>query len=547
MFLVDIIAWSLLIYLTYFTIYGFAIISCSARGRFFDVSKKDYTAKFRQNLTVIIYSHNNSQKVIELIESFKNQDYDPNKYSINILLDNCNDENVKLLEIKGEAKLWRINTDVKPVGQFKALSRISEKIMAYGNTNAFVLLNADCKIKSDFLQKVNTSVSYHPVIVGETLKKKNKFLNRILNLRNKLKNRIINHGRFYSDSGNIIEPNVFVIRQEILEKIKFKKTSSGFEEYEYSINLIKNNIPIFYSSDISVVKRDDETFTSIALQDYEKRYKSLITFKNNFPAFFSKKNIKVKELICSLLYPSNTTFVFWSVFLILISGIYTETVFGSFVNVNYIYSLLILKFLSDIYSMIMLRCNINDYGRGVFLFFFAPVLYVKSVLTGFVGNAYKKPEKKKKITTEAVKSKYEKHTVEASVTNGKQEFPCTMEIIKTDEYSQVVFIFRNKKLVSTKQSRINYALEEISEKLKSHGFAIKICCNCGYFYITESTAAHSKGEKGFCLYENFKNESKEKAYACVWEGCFNIIPSQARNYIFDKVGVVKAMPKLHDK
>jgi len=82
MFFVDLISWVILIYLSYFIVYNFVIIFNSSRGRLFDVAKKDYMSKFQQNLTVVIYSHNNSHKVKELIEALNKQDYERYKYSM---------------------------------------------------------------------------------------------------------------------------------------------------------------------------------------------------------------------------------------------------------------------------------------------------------------------------------------------------------------------------------------------------------------------------------------------------------------------------------
>lgn len=542
MFFVDLISWVILIYLTYFIVYNFVIIFNSSRGRLFDVSKKDYMSNFQQNLTVVIYSHNNATKVKELIESLNRQDYERYKYTINVLLDNCNEENTKLLEIIGGTKLWRISSEqndseAKPIGKFKALSWLFERILACENTNAFVFLNADSKIKSDFLQKVNTAVHYNPVIVGEVLKKKNNFYNRILNLKNKLKNRVMKHGRFHSNLGNIIDSELLVIRQEILEKIKFNKTEYGFEEYEYSINLKNNDIPVLYSSEITVTKTANETFKSIAVKDYERRYKSLITFRNNFSLLFTGNKPGVKELIVSLLYPSNTVFVFWNIVLMLIAKNHAGTYFGHIVSFKYLGCLLVSKFLTDGYSMLTMRCGFNDYKNAIAFFFISPALYVKSMCKWFLINSYSKLSRKKKNKVKAETLNYDKHTVDATITNGKKELPCKLEIIKTNEYSQVVFMFNNKRLSSSKQPRINYAVEEIIGKLRSHGFALKVCANCGFFYMTESVVSHFDGEQGYCLYNNFKNGSKEKEYSNVWDGCFNIIPFQTKSYILQQLGV----------
>lgn len=537
MFLVDLISWILIIFLTYFIVYNLVVIFYSSRGRLFDISKKDYLSKYQQNLTVIIYSHNNSMKVKELVEAFNRQEYDRSKFTVNILLDNCNDENIKLLEIIGGTKLWRINTDVKPIGKYKSLSWLFERIMACENTNAFVFLSADSKIKSDFLQKVNTAVHYNPVIVGEVIKKKNHFYNKLINFRNKLKHRVIRYGRFHSNLGNIIETEVLVIRQEILEKIKFRKTDYGFEEYEYSLNLQNNEIPVAYSSDITVTIPVCETLSSLAMKEYKKRYKALITLRNNFSLLFSKCNMGTKELVLSLIYPSNTAFVLLTLLLMFVDKNYTATYFSHTVSFNYICLLLASKFLVDVYSMLTIRCGYNDYKTSIEFFFVSPVLYVKSLLSGVLKNTYSRPLFTNKKTPKADTLNFDKHTVDATITNGKKDLPCKLEITKTDEYSQVVFIFNNKRLSSSKQPRINYATEEIINKLRSHGFALKVCSNCGYFYMTESTAAHSEGEQGYCLYNNFKVSSKEKEYSYVWDGCQNIIPSQARSYILQQLGV----------
>lgn len=539
MFFVDLIAWAIIIYLTFFIIYNLVVIFNSSRGRIYDIERKDYMSNFQQILTVIIYSHNNSHKVKEQIEALNKQDYDKGKYSINILLDNCDDENIKLLEIIGGTKLWRINTDVKPIGKFKALAWLFERILACENTNAFVFIDADSKLKADFLQKVNTSMHHHPVVVGEILKRRNKILNRIANFKNKIKNKVIKHGRFYTDLGNIIDSEIVAIRQEVLEKIKFKTTDYGFEEYEYSINLKKNDVPVYYSNDVAVIKNNNETLKTLVLRDYERRYKSIITFRNNVYLLFSKVGFGVKELVFSLLYPSNTVFVFFTLILMLINKNYPASLFSGAISHKFLIYLLGSKFITDVYSMITIRSGVNDYQSAITLLFLSPVIYMRSVFIGFLTNndrkSIEKPEKIAKQNT----LNYEKHTVDATVTNGKKELPCTLEIRKTDEYSQVVFMFKDKKLTSSKQPKINYAVQEIVDKLKAHGFALKICINCGYFHFTESTSAHFNGEKGYCLYNNFKNGSKEKEYSCVWDGCFNIIPNQARNYILQQLGVTK--------
>ncbi len=540
MIIVDIIAWAIFIYLVYYTVYKYVIILRSSKGKLYDIEKRDYDIKFDKKFTVIIYSHNNSSKVKQLVESFSKQNYDPNKYSINIILDNCDTENIKLLEILGGTKLWRINTDVKPIGKFKAYAWLLERIRAFENTNAFIFLDADCKIKSDFLEKANANLNEESVIAGETVKRKNFLINRLVNLKNKLNSRVVRHGRFHTSLGNIIDTDVLLINQDVIEKIEFESFDNGFEEFEYPVKLKYFGVPVAYSSEITVYKNQIETLKSIATKEYQQRYGALKAFLNNFSILLSKSKLSVKEFILSMLYPSGTLFVFCNAVLIGVCVTYPAAYFSETIGVKYSALLLGAKFLSDLYSLIALRANIYEYYHFFLLSLLAPVIYLRSILVGFISPSGSKKEKE---FYNPGTINFEKHTTDVTITDGKKEFPCKIEIIKTDENARATFLFRDKKLHSSKQPRTSYAVEEIVEKLKKHGFSLKICSNCGYFLMTESSAAHSEGDQGYCLYKNFKENSKEKNYTPAWEFCENIIPSQARAYIHQQLGLDKTSAK----
>ncbi|MFH0702254.1 MAG: glycosyltransferase, partial [bacterium] len=311
MIFVDLIAWFVFLFLGYYVLLQLYIINSSSKGRIIDIEKKNYIPKFQQNITVIIYSHNNASTVLDLIESLKKQNYDTNKYSINIILDNCEDNSAKLLEILGGTRLWRVNTDIKPIGKNKAVAWLLERIMSSENTNAFVFLSADCFVKPDFLSKINAAIYDNQVLTGEVLPS-NICLNlitRLVCLGNKVKNRVTDHGRYYACLGNILENDVWAIRQDILEKVKFSNTDYGFEEYEYSIKLNKAKILVANSYQLFAYKQFVENLKSVAVDDYKKRYKRFITFKNNLLLLFSKESLKTKELLLSLIYPSSVVFI----------------------------------------------------------------------------------------------------------------------------------------------------------------------------------------------------------------------------------------------
>jgi len=538
MFIVDILFWVLFSCLLYFLLYNFVIIFKSSSGRLKDVEKKDYLSRYQQDLTFVIYSHNDSHLVKSLINQINDQDYSADRYSINVIMDNCDEANCKLLEIFGNAKLWRINSDSKPIGKYKSLAWLFERILSCDNTNAFIFLTADSKIKKDFLQKANTAVYYYPVVVGDATKRKNNFYNRLLNFKNKLKNKVIGHGRFYCGLGNLINSDILAIRQDVLEKVKFTSTDYGFDEYEYSVKLKSNNIPVYYSSELTCVKSGYENLSSLAKNEFKKRYKSLITFRNNFPNLFTNKSIGLKEFIFSFCYPSNTTFIMITAILGCVLIFCPATVFSAKILPKYLLYTVLAKFAADLYSLLSIRAGFKDYKNAIASFFNTPIIYFYSLINMFMINI--KLPSLPKISLNKAKAdslQYEKYVVDATITNGKKELPCSLEIRTTDKYAQVIFNFKNKKLYSSKQPRVNYAVEEIIKKLKNQGFALKICMNCGFFYMTESAISHYNGEKGLCLYNNFHNQSKGREFTCVWDGCYNIIPSQARNYICSQLNI----------
>ena len=72
-------------------------------------------------------------------------------------------------------------------------------------------------------------------------------------------------------------------------------------------------------------------------------------------------------------------------------------------------------------------------------------------------------------------------------------------------------------------------MEDLSNKLFSRGFIIKICQNCGYF-LEEKTLSPDN-LKANCLLGMSKHEQKEPYSTKITNGCKFIIPAHAREHI----------------
>ena len=533
MIFVDLFAWIIFIFLTWYVLLQFYIISCSSRGRIVDIEKRSYSNKFDQNITVIVYSHNNLETVIELVEGLKKQNYDSDKFSVNVILDNCDDESAKLLEIIGGTRLWRITTDVKPIGKYKAIAWLLERILSVENTNAFVFLTADVLVKQDFLSKLNSAIQDNPVLIGDILPVDDNynFFTKLHLLKSKIKNKINVHGRHYASLANLLDSNIFAIRQDILEKINFQLCDNGFEEFEYSVKLSNTNIEITYSSEFAVYKQFFESLSSLAISQYKKRYKSFITFKNNFMLLFSGTNLKTKELLLSLLYPSGTLFTMLVIGLFWVSPQIKYTGL-CFIHIKFLIFLLFGYFIASFASAIGAKAGFENIKTSIQGMFLAPVIFVCSFFLKLVLNFNLKFKEKNKAQ---INKDNEKVVIDVTITDGRGDIPCKLEI-KQGEENQAIFIFKNKKMASAKHPRIDDAIEELIEKLKLHGFALKICLNCGYFEINNNVIAKFDGKQGYCLFKNLDTGTKEKHYSYIWKSCPNIIPPQARNIILKQLG-----------
>ncbi|MFH0702453.1 MAG: hypothetical protein V2B14_02800, partial [bacterium] len=225
----------------------------------------------------------------------------------------------------------------------------------------------------------------------------------------------------------------------------------------------------------------------------------------------------------------SVVFIILNLVLMYISINYTGLLFAKFINFKLLLVLMFAYLFSRFCIMLVARFNFNDYKRAFLWIFFSPIIFFVSILQGFRINFNFKFNLNQKKS--AKKEDYSKQIINTTVTNGKKELACKLEIRQNNNYSQIIFLFKDKKLTSSKHPRIDHALEELTEKLKSHGFALKVCMNCGYFALKEGVLVRYNGEQGDCLFENIDKGSKIKNYTYIWNSCKNIIPAQARNYI----------------
>lgn len=118
--------------------------------------KKDISDDLKKNTFSIIIAARNEEKVIgNLIDSLKNQNYDGDKYEINVIVNNSTDNTFKVAKEHG-ANVIKCKVPVKSKGE--VLHYIFNEFRKR-NFDAYVVFDADNVVHPDFLIHMNRSLN----------------------------------------------------------------------------------------------------------------------------------------------------------------------------------------------------------------------------------------------------------------------------------------------------------------------------------------------------------------------------------------------------
>ena len=498
------------IYVAVFTIYFSVIVAAS----FFDFKKKRDTEMRREykNLIVVIYSHNNEKTIVNLLEQLNKQDYPKGNYQTHIILDNCSDESSNKLEFVGGAKLWRL-TDDAPLGRDKAISWLLENLMSFKKVDGYVFLNANRIVKSDFLSSVNEALQENDVVVGSTdiFLEEADYYEKVWSNVNEYNSNIMKLGRSRLGLAVPIDSDITAIKHEVLEKVQCIDFKDANSELKYSFLLTSVNYPPKF---VPAIK------TYVSSIDYELRrpdfgFKmSLFSHCINLKAI---SNLRFAEFLFSLFKPNPIILVA----MLVLVGTYS---FNYYFLFDFPWAVFLAVVLAVAFGLSVYKANL--YIKPLLYLIACPVYTLADTLSEMtlLKKIFKFAKKKQKVDVEKI-------TVPVNVTNGRNIFPCTMDLISEGGFKKAVFRYKNKKQ-ETAQSYVRMcdAVKNISDILEQHGFRMKICQSCAYF--APKIDGTNNMVKGYC------NQKAVEDPACVelpetllWSFCQYYIPQEVNNVI----------------
>ena len=495
-------------FITYFAVCTFL----STKIKKFVIRQKYNQTKSINNIVLIIYARNNESTIVPLLESLNKQSYPKEHYQTHIILDNCTDNSSNILEFVGGAKIWRVG-DSAPVGKDEAVSWLLERLISFQNVNAFAFLNADRYVDENFIASINAGLQDEKIIVGSTdyIVKTNTFRNRIKAAYNEYNNRIFNVARSLLGLASVVDSDCFIIKQEVLEKIKCVDFKDVNSELKYTTLLVRNN---FIPKYLPTVR----TFTSI---DNYKNKKPSVSFKLGLCwhclSLLFKSNPKFAEFIANLLAPN-----FWMLLLIYTSILIFTYNYYFFFDYSVVFGFGILLTASFIFSLFSARLKKSEIP---FLFAY-PIyslakIFLHIPIIGNIAQFFCK--------TKDDEETREMSTVDVLVTDGQNDLKCKLDLVSESGLVKAVFRFKKKKYSSSSHIRMVDAIKDISDKLNEHGFRIKICQSCGYFNLKLDGSTNMV--KGYCNRMVVQQLSDLPSETVLWNTCECFLPQEINKII----------------
>lgn len=503
----------LYVYIAIYSVYFLALALRNLKDKPFKIEKRYSLYEEKDNLAVIIYSHNNKDTLEALIEQIKQQNYPIDGLKVFAILDNCNDGSEIIFNNNRFVNV--INYNNQTLGKDQAVSLLLEQLTNDEWIDSYIFIDANRSIASDFLATVNSALIRNSVLSGETLMLTDNLdiIDRIKAVYQKYHMNFIRQARSLFGLAAQADSGVFIIKKEIVDQIGSVDFKDIDSELKYSLLLSKIGCRCTYNPNIQTfVNSEEYVFRRPRLS---KRLKLFVQCLKELRT----TNFVFIEHVFSLINPN-----FWLVILAYLAIMKHSYKYYFFVDFNVVLFTFILLISAFIISLINSKLTKTE----MLLLFAYPVYSVGHIIKNF-------PPIRKllaRITDGNIKEQ-DKLAIDVIVYTGKVDLPCKLEFISEKDIYKVKFIFKNKKYTTGGHLRIIDALQELKSKLDDYGFVIKICSCCTHFTSFNDGTANML--KGYCDCDYPSPSIKEAKTTLIWNSCSRFTPAKLSNIIEEMV------------
>lgn len=494
------------LYIGVYTLYYAFSVYFASKVRRVITKHRYFEPPYENNIIMVIYSKNDEGDVVSLLEMMNKQDYPKTNYQTHIVLDNCSDEISNKLEFIGGAKIWRLG-DGQPVGKDEAVSWLLERLVSLQNVNAFAFLDAKRKISYDYLTNANKALFFNDVIVAQTdfIDTKETLTSKIKTVYNNYANRIHFLARSVLGLSVVIDSDACVIKQEVIEKIRCVDFKDLESELKYTTLLIKSGFDCLFNPNLVTKLNVDYAVNRKARPLY--RFDML---RHCFGLFF-KSRPQFSEFVLNNVKPNIWFLIISYIGLIVFSYVYyfifDVKLISSFATI------LVLSFIASLFVAKIDKCHVKY--LLLFPFYRTCKNFERSRFYMYFAKLFK--PKQSYVNRDIL-------TVDAIVTDGRNNLQCYLDLISEDGLARAVLRYKKKKYTSANQIRMYDAVSDIVETLDKIGFRIKVCHSCGLFMSKIDGSTNMV--KGDCLKCKIKSEIPGPVETLIWSSCEDYMPRE---------------------
>ena len=469
-------------------------------------------------LCVVIWASSKHKKLEELLESLNNQTYSKQNYSVHVIAQREKDSVNFLPECVHGAIIHYIENP-EYFSKDKAVSMFVEKLLPENKFDAFVFVGADRIVPQNYLEYINKNIYEEGTILTGRLEVRTssksfffKLKYKILNAKQHFVNNTVNIARRMFELAQVIDGNNCAMSADVLEKTGRICFETRNDELKYSLFLASNDLKPMYchfmASSVDVENFDASTANLSSRYSLFKYYLPLLHKKPWYFVEFVFSALKPGALFALIIYAAL---------------LYSSFTFLSGIGFKYILHLGVLGLCSTMTGVLAS-------GLGPNSLLYLALYPICSFMLNFKVVT-------KKISLKGIQKQIHEDenvnsaTVNSIVSDGKKDYVCKLDLVSEDGMRKVVFRFKKRRFVSDAHLRMYDAMENISRKLKSKGFTIKVCQNCSYFESCPDGTIDLL--KGVCKLKGNPQNTETAVQTLIWNTCTAFAPHKISNMIDD--------------
>lgn len=252
------------IFLFFLSIAGLYL--CALGAASFLIKPDEYKAKiFLKYFAIVVPAHNEEHGLQATLFSITGLDYPRNLFEVIVVADNCSDGTAELARRLGVRCIER--NDMNRRGKGFALAFAFERLLME-KFDAFIILDADNVISSNFLKVMSARLQYGQLVVQSRNTVQNPLRNAltwILAVGNSIENVLYCAGKARFGLSSPLRGTGMCFSRDILTKFPWDANSVA-EDTEYGLRLVQNGQKIYFSEESEVMSDAPTTLDMLLSQ-----------------------------------------------------------------------------------------------------------------------------------------------------------------------------------------------------------------------------------------------------------------------------------------